>query len=222
MITLKARGANVNRIRQHLQNSGGVCFITAFRNVNDIATNNALNKELEQDLRGLGYGIIKITGGYPEKQEPSGDIVNVVEKSFVVVDNNTRRITNEENKVKSGEEFKNEMQYLCSKYNQNSVLIRWYVGDGKYKTGFLDAQGNLSPMSNEITFQELKENWSKIHNHLFRLMPEDEAKEKNKLYSSLDFDFSEENRCIFDFHTGNEWRIRYIIKNRIKRAGFYK
>lgn len=228
MITVKARGANVNRIRQHLQNDGGVCFITAFRNVNDIATNNALNKELEQDLRGLGLGIIKLIGGYPETQ-PSGEIKKVVEKSFVVVDNNTKRATNEEAKVKFATEFKQNMQYLCSKYNQNSVLIRYYVGNGEYKTGFLDPNGNLSEMSNEITFQGLQDYWSKIHNKTFRVMEVGEAQEKAEkqerekgLYASLDFDFSEANNCIFDFDTGNAWRVRHSIQTRIKQAGYYQ
>lgn len=218
MITLKARGANVNRIRQHLQNDGGVCFITAFLKINDIATNNALNKELEQDLRRLGYGIIKVIGGYPETQ-PSGEIVNVVEKSFVVVDNNTKRATNEQAKVQFADEFKKDMLYLCNKYNQNSVLIRYYAGDGKYETGFLDQGGNLSEMSNEITFKGLENAWTSIHNKTFRLKEVDELTPQDK-QSSLDFDFTDENRCIFDFKTGNEWRVRNSIKSRIRKAGF--
>ena len=206
---VESRGANVNRIYKHLQEHC-VCFITAFRQIYDIAENNKRNEKLYHDLRALGYGIIKVIGGFPEKQ-PDGSTKKATEKSFVVVANEVDKAINEKSKVEFSNQFKDDMMGLCKKYEQENILIRYYEGDNKYITGFLYPSGNIEEMSNNITFKDLEDYWTRIHNKVFRIKTLDEDK---KIESS--FDFSEEDRCCFDFSTGNEWIVQNIKRKELK------
>lgn len=107
----KIIGSAFTRILHHFEDpESSFCIISACRDskpgeddgLHLSTENKKRSKQLEADIRKLGYGYISVVGGYVE--EGNG---TVVEKSYLVP-----HIT------------KKEAIYLCKKYNQDAVLFK--------------------------------------------------------------------------------------------------
>lgn len=102
--------SNWGRITQHIDN--GCMMISACRGENSEETNAKKTDELATDLRDMGYGFIRILGGYIENKG-TDDEKEVTEESFFVP-----KPKKEEDKT-----FFDNAIKLCKKYKQDSVLI---------------------------------------------------------------------------------------------------
>jgi len=97
--------SSLSRIMQHITNDKSFGVVSASRKSNSDKENDDLYKELIKDVRKMGYGYIKLRGGYKEET----GFVN--EKSLFIPN-----IT------------KNDIIKLGKKYNQDSVLYKDYNG----------------------------------------------------------------------------------------------
>lgn len=216
---IDAAGANINRIQQHL-NEDCICFLNAFklnrpefdsikderiRKEKTLAKNREENKKLFSDIKSLQYGVIKIGGGYTYNNDKIAQ-----EESFIVINNNIKKAETEDEKVKLSQQFKDEMRYLCDKYSQESVLIRYYIGNGNYECGLMDSSGSITnKLTNNITFKDLESFWSTTHGRKFRV------KEAN-------FDFEYENNEIYKggFNSFSKMSLELHHKE-IQKKGFH-
>ena len=120
--------SNWGRITQHIDN--GCMMISACRGERTEEENKKKTDELSNDLRDLGYGYIRILGGYIENKGTE-DEKEVTEESFFVP-----KPKNTEDK-----KFFDDAIKLCKKYGQDSVLISLpdFVDFGYYdKNGDFD------------------------------------------------------------------------------------
>ena len=86
--------------------------VSACRGENETMKNDMLSDKLENDIKKLGHGYVKMNGGFVEDKDGVGK--EVKEQSFLVT-------------AKSGtddEKFKNSMIMLGKKYNQDSILYK--------------------------------------------------------------------------------------------------
>lgn len=148
--------ASLNRIRSHL-NDNEICFISVNRNENTPEENNKLTKQLEIDIKKLGYGFIDIKGAYIETDINSGEKKQVIEKSFFVINTN----------FKGTKKFSNEMFTLAKKYNQETILLKdslhpaaWYAPDGT----------QISAEKTKLTTKDLESGYSSFKGHTFSLI----------------------------------------------------
>ena len=128
MLGTMFKESNWSRITQHIDN--GCMMISACRGENSQETNDQKTDELAQDIRGLGYGYIRILGGYIENKGTE-DEKEVTEESFFVP----------KPKDVEDQKFFDDAIDLCKKYGQDSVLISLpdFVDFGYYnKNGDFD------------------------------------------------------------------------------------
>lgn len=104
--------SSLGRVLQHSEK--GIALISGCRGEYDDATNKERTKWLENDLKAMGLGYIKILGGYTETDRETGEKRDVIEASFIVPYNA---------KIKP-EEWKRKLLLLCKNYDQDSVLIK--------------------------------------------------------------------------------------------------
>lgn len=99
-----------------------LAILTAFRGERSIDENRALNKQLERDLRALGFGFAPVMGGYVEKArgetgEETGELKKTdAEESYFI----TGR--------KDPQSFEANVIDLLKKYDQESAVVK-YPGD---------------------------------------------------------------------------------------------
>lgn len=110
MISTSVKESNWGRITQHIDN--GCMMISACRGENSEEENAKKTDALANDLKSMGYGYIRILGGYIENKGTE-DEKEVTEESFFVP-----KPKNEDN-----QEFFDNAIALCKKYGQDSVLI---------------------------------------------------------------------------------------------------
>lgn len=167
---VKESGANITRLLQHLD-TDNICFISACRgSYPDIpeddpqytqklaARNNTNIQALSRDIHNAGYSYIKVTGGYMEDNPVTNGKIQVEEKTFCVISNKTDS--------KSTELFFKHMLALCSKYNQDGVLIS--VKNDQYPIATYDKVGNIiyGPFKT-LDFKNVEDFFTRIHDHKF-------------------------------------------------------
>lgn len=176
----QALAAGLSRIVHHA-NNGLICCITAFRGERDLATNRKNNSKLENDIRSLGYGFIRLGGGYKEegKDKPTP------EESFCIIDNNLKNAKTEQEMLDASKMFLDEMLTLGRKYEQDSILIRYYLGNGKYKLAWVNQTGDSTKeFSPDVSLNTVQDYWSQIHNKKF-LFKEADCQYENGGYSGF-------------------------------------
>lgn len=153
--------AGLNRIIQHITNEP-ICFILASRKTNGHELNKQLTKQLGIDLQKLGYGFIRVTGGYPEKQL-DGTTKDVIEQSFIVIDNNKR--------FKKASNFAEEMFELAKEYKQDSILLQ----DDTHKAAWYDSitREQIGNIKDKLTVTDIEDGFSIIHGKKFSLVEAD-------------------------------------------------
>lgn len=118
----------------------GFAMLTAFRSEYTLAQNRSRNRQLANRLKSLGYGFIKVTGGYTENigpdnpnwdkaeltQKPDVRRLPTMEESFLVpmYDINTHNVVTDFNT------FKSDMVDLGKEFEQDSILVAPPVGQG--------------------------------------------------------------------------------------------
>ena len=118
----------------------GFAMLTAFRSEYSLAQNRNRNRQLASHLKSLGYGFIKVTGGYTENigpdnpnwddaestQDPDIRRLPIMEESFLVpmYDINAHDIITDFNT------FKSDMIDLGKEFEQDSVLVAPPIGQG--------------------------------------------------------------------------------------------
>jgi len=118
----------------------GFAMLTAFRSEYTLSQNRGRNRQLASRLKSLGYGFIKVTGGYTENigpdnpnwddAEPTSDPdirrLPIMEESFLVpmYDINVHDVVADFNT------FKSDMIDLGKEFEQDSVLVAPPVGKG--------------------------------------------------------------------------------------------
>lgn len=221
-ISLKVSGAHINRVEYHLKHDV-VAFITAFRKGFSANENLRRNEKLRQELNNLGCGYIRVLGCYPELHD--GKKETVKEKSFIVICNEVKQLADEKDKIEESDEFKENILKLGYKYNQDSVLIRYYIGEGQFKTQELGT--NVLPPGNpvnkeftgEITTDYLASYWTRIHNNTFSMVEKDDDNPDKQ--ASLSFDFAMENASRYnDFKTGGRWRTYSATVSSIRKCNY--
>ncbi len=203
-----ARGANYNRIQQHL-NDDCICFITAyspFYDTRDKQRNISIckqeNEKLENKIAvGFGYSFIKVKGHYKytvhNKETNTDESFPFDEESFIVISNTFIDAVEEGNEslmLKEGNEFKEKMIKLRDLFGQDAILIRYYKGNGefttemKYSAEAKAAGRNDFILSNKMTEQEIKDYWI-THKHTRFILDEGTDSSQIKL-ASLEFDYT--------------------------------
>jgi hypothetical protein len=201
-----ARGANYNRIQQHL-NDDCICFITAylpFYDPEDKQKNMSIckqeNEKLEREIANrLKYSFIKVKGHYTytvhNEETNTDERFPFDEESFMVISNTFREAKkkgNESLMIKEGNEFKEKMIKLRDMFKQESILIRYYKGNGEFTTEIrysaeAKAAGrNDFILSNKMTEQEIKDYWT-THKHT-RFILKDGTDDSQIKLASLEFD----------------------------------
>lgn len=117
----------------------GFAMLTAFRSEYTLAQNRDRNRQLASRLKSLGYGFIRVTGGYTENigpdnpnwdeaestQDPNIRRLPIMEESFLVpmYDIKTKESADFDT-------FKSDMVDLGKEFEQDSVLVAPPVGQG--------------------------------------------------------------------------------------------
>lgn len=159
------------RLEKHLQERN-VAFISACRDDNTPEQNNELTKALEDDLKQMAYGFIKVKGGYIEKH--NGVDVPVEEKTFVVIDNNKEDTPWIPHTKRN---FLRDMVLLANKYNQQEVLIKEKNQPARY----YDKDANITREFKEISKDNIEKYYTRLRNTKFKFI-EAEENEENENY----------------------------------------
>ena len=194
------------RIQKYL-NEDCICFITAylpFYDPEDKQKNMSIckqeNEKLEHEIAvWLEYSFIKIKGHYTytihNEETNTDESFPFDEESFMVISNTFIDAVEEGNEslmLKEGNEFKEKMINLRDKFGQESVLIRYYKGNGeftaekKYSAKAKAAGRNDFILSNKMTEQEIKDYWI-THKHT-RFVLKDGTDDSQIKLASLEFD----------------------------------
>ena len=114
--------SSLSRIKSK-SDKGGMAILSGSRGNKSKKENKARAKQLDKDIRGKGLpGATKVTGRYDEKDEKTGKVTKVKERSHVVTSGK-----------KGKRKFKKAVKSLGKKYGQDSVLTQ------TKKTGTLSA-----------------------------------------------------------------------------------
>jgi hypothetical protein len=119
---LKKINLNETTLKKMLttHSDAGYTIITAFRHEYSYVENVRRNNKLKQDIDKTGYSYIPVWGGFIEKDEPTGELKTVKERSFIITNfPRGKSIPNEDS-----EELKSIGKMLCKKYDQDSFLYK--------------------------------------------------------------------------------------------------
>ena len=221
-----AKEANYRRLHRYLSEDC-VCFITAFmpwNNLEDTQKNLALcrqeTEKLERAIRiKLNYSYIKIKSHYT--YTANDEDFHFCEENFMVICNSFNEAIKEKNEsilLETSEIFKTKMIKLMDEFNQDSILLQHYKGNGKFITGIRyseEAQKHGKKdhdLSSQMTKEEIKHLWSKSHYEPFK---NDADRAQAKLIF-IEYDFTYEKwHYIHTWTRGYNWE-RYL-KNRRKQ-----
>ena len=154
--------SSYKRIKRHIDkiDSDSWAIFTAFRGTNTLKQNKELNTQLGNDLRGLGYGFIKIDGYWSECQDENieydqcpDDQKKLVKEASYLIPNITK-----ENTLK-----------LLKKYQQDAGLF----SDINYKNGdifILTKSGQMTDIGTTITEKDIEQIFSKWKNRKFKII----------------------------------------------------
>lgn len=168
--------ASLNRAYQHVVEkkvpSWGM--MTAYRYANTRQENKKMNKDLEKDLRSLGYGFFKVEGHWQECQDdklnyvdcPESQLQDSVEESLFIP-----KISKE------------HVDMLGKKYGQDAVVYGGPETKGNasllFKSGGEQNIGKFNPGKVEQAFSKIKGNKTFVFN--------DKKQKKNKQGTFKDF-----------------------------------
>lgn len=193
-----------------------VCFITAYTSDKDKKANDEANKELEQDLKGLGYrpkdaymaGHTKTIGGFKYEDGKIGN-----EPGYKVAVRNI-----------DPDLFKEDMLALGKKYGQWSILLKLGTEPAAYYhtfpdhperygqiddvfTGIKDANPQ-DPSSFDQGYTQMRKDKNKHPDRAFQYVQEEDFKLTEEEYNDL----PEKG---FDINSGNWWMHRGYLREKL-------
>ena len=99
---------------------GGMAILSGSRGDKSAKENRARAKQLDKDIRGKGLpGATKVTGRYDEKDDKTGEVTKVKERSHVVTSGKMGK-----------RKFKKAVKALGKKYDQDAVITQTKGGGG--------------------------------------------------------------------------------------------
>ncbi|CAB4143737.1 Protein of unknown function DUF3293 [uncultured Caudovirales phage] len=143
--------SSLSRAYQHVveKKSPSWGMITAYRYANSKKENQAVQKQLEQDIRKMGYGFFKVEGHWQECQDPNINYTDCPKDKL-------RDSTEESLFVPNIK--KEEMEKLCKKYEQDAVIYGDKDNDAHliYKNGKTENIGKFQPGKISQAYSKVK------------------------------------------------------------------
>ena len=143
--------ASLSRAYQHVveKKSESWGMVTAYRYANSKKENLAANKQLEQDIRKMGYGFFKVEGHWQECQDKNVSYVDCPKDKLVDSTEESLFVPN----IK-----KEEMEKLCKKYEQDAVIYGDKDNDAHlvYKNGNSENIGKFQPGKVSQAYSKVK------------------------------------------------------------------
>ena len=111
--------SSLSRIKSK-SDKGGMAILSGSRGDKSAKENRARAKQLDKDIRGRGLpGATKVTGRYDEKDDKTGKVTKVKERSHVVTSGKMGK-----------RKFKKAVKALGKKYDQDAVITQTKGGGG--------------------------------------------------------------------------------------------
>ncbi len=167
--------ASLGRIYQHVvsnpkMKNWGV--VTASRGELTPAENKQRNKELENDLRKLGYGFVHVDGMWQECRQPNTEYKDCPDDMKVPTEEKSLFIPNIS---------KEHIQSLGKKYQQDSVLFADEEAKSKGEATFIDSKSGESFNIGKFAPGKVAQGYSKMKGgKVFTFEPEAEPKSEPK------------------------------------------
>ena len=171
---VKLDEASLGRVLQHVQGKKNVKnwgMMTAYRYANTPNQNKKLNKQLESELRKLGYGFFKVEGHWVECQDgnlsyedcPKNLLKDAIEESLFVPNITAK-----------------EIHKLGKKYGQDAVIFGGEETKGNatliFKDGKVENIGKFSPNKIQQAYSKLKGGKTFVFNPEQPKVSDDETK----------------------------------------------
>lgn len=167
--------ASLGRIYQHVvsnpkMKNWGV--VTASRGELTPAENKQRNKELENDLRKLGYGFVHVDGMWQECRKPDTEYKDCPDDMKVPTEEKSLFIPNIS---------KEHIQALGKKYQQDSVLFADEATKAKGEATFIDSKSGEAFNIGKFAPGKIAQGYSKMKGgKVFTFEPQEEPKEEPK------------------------------------------
>ncbi len=167
--------ASLGRIYQHVvsnpkMKNWGV--VTASRGELTPAENKQRNKELENDLRKLGYGFVHVDGMWQECRQPNTEYKDCPEDMKVPTEEKSLFVPNISQE---------HIQALGKKYQQDSVLFADEATKAKGEATFIDSKSGEAFNIGKFAPGKIAQGYSKMKGgKVFTFEPQEEPKEEPK------------------------------------------
>jgi hypothetical protein len=167
--------ASLGRIYQHVvsnpkMKNWGV--VTASRGELTPAENKQRNKELENDLRKLGYGFVHVDGMWQECRQPNTEYKDCPEDMKVPTEEKSLFVPNISQQ---------HIQALGKKYQQDSVLFADEATKAKGEATFIDSKSGEAFNIGKFAPGKIAQGYSKMKGgKVFTFEPQEEPKEEPK------------------------------------------
>jgi hypothetical protein len=150
--------ASLGRIYQHVvsnpkMKNWGV--VTASRGELTAAENKQRNKELEADLRKMGYGFVHVDGMWQECRKPDTEYKDCPDDMKVPTEEKSLFIPNIS---------KDDVQSLGKKYEQDSVLFADEETKAKGEATFIDSKSGEAFNLGKFTAGKISQGYTKLKN----------------------------------------------------------
>lgn len=163
--------ASIGRIYQHVVSQPKIKnwgVVTASRGELTSAENKQRNKQLEADLRKLGYGFIHVDGMWQECRKPDTEYKDCPDDMKVPTEEKSLFIPNIS---------KEHIQALGKKYQQDSVLFADEATKAKGEATFIDSKSGEAFNIGKFAPGKIAQGYSKMKGgKVFTFEPQDEPK----------------------------------------------
>jgi hypothetical protein len=175
--------ASLGRIYQHVvsnpkMKNWGV--VTASRGELTSAENKQRNKELENDLRKMGYGFVHVDGMWQECRKPDTEYKDCPDDMKVPTEEKSLFIPNIS---------KDDVQSLGKKYEQDSVLFADEETKAKGEATFIDSKSGEAFNIGKFSAGKIAQGYSKLKGgqvFTFEPKPEEPKKDEPKVQTKAE------------------------------------
>jgi hypothetical protein len=175
--------ASLGRIYQHVvsnpkMKNWGV--VTASRGELTAAENKQRNKELEADLRKMGYGFVHVDGMWQECRKPDTEYKDCPDDMKVPTEEKSLFIPNIS---------KDDVQSLGKKYEQDSVLFADEETKAKGEATFIDSKSGEAFNIGKFSAGKIAQGYSKLKGgqvFTFEPKPEEPKKDEPKVQTKAE------------------------------------
>lgn len=137
---------SLTRVIEHFKNNS-FAIISASRGIYGSDENSKRTEELRHDIRSMGYGFVKMKGGYIEgmgtdKETPvHEDVFFIASKAMKPEESENYEQFNKQN----NQVFKKDMESLGNKFDQEAIIFKPYGEQKAYILGTVDVNENGEP-----------------------------------------------------------------------------